>query len=142
MEEIRAWRPDVPLVQEVLHARFDTHAYPVRTHDSWAVLLLDEGAVAYDLDRHEHRAVPAAVTLLPPHVPHDGRSALPGQPFRKRVLYLDPEWLPGGRGGLPRPVAPDPALPADARHDAGRVRGLRRRCCGCRRGEIPRRRDS
>ncbi|MGO3896030.1 AraC family transcriptional regulator, partial [Brevibacterium aurantiacum] len=34
------------------------------------------------------------VTLLPPQVPHDGRSATPDVPFRKRVLYLEPEWLP------------------------------------------------
>jgi hypothetical protein len=34
------------------------------------------------------------VTLLPPHVPHDGRSAERGRFFRKRVLYLDAEWLP------------------------------------------------
>ncbi|UVI36704.1 helix-turn-helix transcriptional regulator [Brevibacterium spongiae] len=94
VDVIRAWHPEVPQVQEVLHARFDHHAYPAHTHDSWTVLLLDEGAVTYDLDRHDHLATPAAVTLLPPQVPHDGRSALADQGFRKRVLYLDPEWLP------------------------------------------------
>ena len=57
-------------------------------------MLLDEGLVTYDLDRHEHAATTAALTLLPPHVPHDGRAAAPGEGFRKRVLYLDPEWLP------------------------------------------------
>lgn len=93
-ETVRAWRPEVPLLQEVLHARFEHHVYPAHTHDSWSVLLIDDGAVSYDLDRHAHEAVPAAVTLLPPHVPHDGRTAVPGDPFRKRVLYLDPEWLP------------------------------------------------
>jgi AraC-like DNA-binding protein len=93
-ESVRAWRPEVPLLQEVLHARFERHAYPAHTHDSWTVLLIDSGAVSYDLDRHEHVAAPAAVTLLPPHVPHDGRTAVPGVPFRKRVLYLDPGWLP------------------------------------------------
>lgn len=94
VDEVRAWHPPVPQVQEVLHARFDHHAYPTHTHDSWTVLLIDDGAVAYDLDRHDHLATPTSVTLLPPRVPHDGRSALAERGFRKRVLYLDPEWLP------------------------------------------------
>ncbi|MGO2856302.1 MAG: AraC family ligand binding domain-containing protein, partial [Brevibacterium aurantiacum] len=90
---IHAWHPDVPLVQEVLHAQFEHHAYPSHTHDSWTVLLVDQGTVTYDLDRHEHRTTNSTVTLLPPQVPHDGRSATPDVPFRKRVLYLEPEWL-------------------------------------------------
>lgn len=81
-------------MQEVLHATFAQHAYPAHTHDSWAVMILDRGAVTYDLHRSEHHAVPAAVTLLPPFVPHDGRSATEGKAFRKRVLYLEPDWLP------------------------------------------------
>jgi len=81
-------------VREVLHARFEEHAYPPHTHDTWTVLLIDDGAVDYSLDRSPHRAAPASVTLLPPHVPHDGRSAERGRFFRKRVLYLAPEWLP------------------------------------------------
>lgn len=93
-DQIRAWHPDVPLVQEVLHARFEHHAYPTHTHESWTVLLVDDGAVTYDLDRHDHLATPSALTLLPPQVPHDGRSALAEKGFRKRVLYLEPEWLP------------------------------------------------
>lgn len=93
-EVIRAWHPPVPLVQEVLHARFEHHAYPSHTHDSWAVLLVNDGAVTYDLDRHDHLATPAAITLLPPRVPHDGRSAIPECAFRKRVLYLESDWLP------------------------------------------------
>ncbi|MGF0115025.1 AraC family transcriptional regulator [Promicromonospora sp. Marseille-Q5078] len=93
-ESVRAWHPDVPLVREVLHATFEQHAYPAHTHDDWTVLLVDDGAVAYELDRAPHDAVPASVTLLPPHVPHDGRSAVRGRPFRKRVLYLDESWLP------------------------------------------------
>lgn len=91
---IHAWHPEVPLIQEVLHARFEHHAYPSHTHDSWTVLLVDQGTVTYDLDRHEHQTSNSAVTLLPPQVPHDGRSATPDVPFRKRVLYLEPEWLP------------------------------------------------
>lgn len=58
------------------------------------MLLVDQGTVTYDLDRHEHQTSNSAVTLLPPQVPHDGRSATPDVPFRKRVLHLEPEWLP------------------------------------------------
>ncbi|NUR96222.1 MAG: AraC family transcriptional regulator [Kribbellaceae bacterium] len=90
--EVRAWRPGVAGVVEVLHAHFPSHAYPSHTHDAWTVLIVDEGAVRYDLDRHEHGLAQAQVSLLPPHVPHDGRSVLPGG-FRKRVLYLAPERL-------------------------------------------------
>ncbi|HSK60888.1 MAG TPA: AraC family ligand binding domain-containing protein, partial [Actinomycetospora sp.] len=87
-EEVRAWRPAVPGITEVFHARFTEHAYPPHTHDAWTLLIVDAGAVRYDLDRHEHGALPTSVTLLPPHVAHDGRSARPGG-FRKRVVYLD-----------------------------------------------------
>jgi AraC-like DNA-binding protein len=83
-----AWRPDVPGVVEVFHARFTDHAYPAHTHDTWTLLLVDDGAVTFDLHRHSHGAMRSLVTLLPPHVPHDGRAATPSG-FRKRVLYLD-----------------------------------------------------
>jgi AraC-like DNA-binding protein len=86
--QIRAWRPAVDGVVEVLHARFGSHAYPMHTHDAWTLLVIDDGVVRYDLDRREHGAVPDRITLLPPHVPHDGRSAVP-RGFRKRVAYLD-----------------------------------------------------
>lgn len=92
--EVRAWRPGLPGVVEVLHAYFPSHAYPSHTHDAWTVLIVDEGAVRYDLDRHEHGLAQAQVSLLPPHVPHDGRSVFPGG-FRKRVLYLAPDRLGG-----------------------------------------------
>jgi AraC-like DNA-binding protein len=86
--ECAAWRPAVPGVAEVFHAAFTDHAYPSHTHDTWTLLIVDDGLVRFDLDRHEHGATPALVTLLPPHVPHDGRNATPSG-FRKRVLYLD-----------------------------------------------------
>jgi AraC-like DNA-binding protein len=89
---VRAWRPSVVGVVEVLHAYFPTHAYPAHTHDAWTVLIVDEGAVRYDLDHREHGLAQAQVSLLPPHVPHDGRSVRP-EGFRKRVLYLAPDRL-------------------------------------------------
>jgi len=86
--DITAWHPTVAGIHEVLHARFPRHAYPSHTHDAWTLLIVDDGVVRYDLDRHDHGATRDAVTLLPPGVPHDGRSVRP-EGFRKRVLYLD-----------------------------------------------------
>ncbi|MEO3741879.1 AraC family transcriptional regulator [Plantactinospora sp. B5E13] len=85
---VAAWRPAVAGVAEVFHADFVDHAYPAHTHDAWTLLIVDDGAIRYDLDRTEHGTVGAEVTLLPPHVAHDGRSAT-RHGFRKRVLYLD-----------------------------------------------------
>ncbi|BBH70602.1 AraC family transcriptional regulator [Actinoplanes sp. OR16] len=90
---IEAWRPPIDGVVEVLHARFGEHGYPMHAHDAWTVLLVDDGAVRYDLDRHERGAYGDLVTLLPPKVPHNGVSAGP-HGFRKRVLYLEPALLP------------------------------------------------
>lgn len=95
---VRAWQPQLAGVAEVLHARFTDHVYPSHTHDTWTLLIVDTGAVRYDLDRHEHGALRNLVTLLPPHVPHDGRS-VDAAGFRKRVVYLDPEALDLGRIG-------------------------------------------
>jgi AraC-like DNA-binding protein len=92
MVDVRAWRPAVPGVVGVLHARFTEHVYPMHSHDSWTLLILDDGAVRYDLDRHEHGALRDAVTLLPPDVPHNGRAATP-HAVRKRVVYLDRDLL-------------------------------------------------
>ncbi|MGH3358813.1 MAG: AraC family transcriptional regulator [Nocardioidaceae bacterium] len=109
--EIRAWSPPVPGVAEVLHARFTDHVYPLHTHDTWTVLIIDVGAVAYDLDHDEHDALQPLVTVLPPHVPHNGRSAT-GAGFRKRVLYLEADQLGPELVGraVDRPALADPAL--------------------------------
>ncbi|WP_344656310.1 AraC family transcriptional regulator [Catenulispora subtropica] len=95
MERVTAWRPPVPGVAEVFHAHFTEHVYPMHAHATWTLLIVDDGAVRYDLDRHEHGAPTGVVTLLPPDVPHNGRSADPGNPdgFRKRVLYLERDSL-------------------------------------------------
>ncbi|MCC8251565.1 AraC family transcriptional regulator [Saccharothrix luteola] len=109
--DIAAWRPAVPGIAEVLHARFTDHAYPAHTHDAWTLLLVDTGTVTYGLDHREHGAAPASVTLLPPHVPHDGRNAT-SEGFRKRVLYLDTSVLGTDLVGaaVDHPAFADPAL--------------------------------
>lgn len=88
-EQITAWRPQVTGVSEVFHAHFTRHAYPMHVHDTWTLLIVDEGAVRYDLERHEHGTPLGTVSLLPPQVPHNGSAATP-HGFRKRVIYLEP----------------------------------------------------
>ncbi|MGW1373847.1 AraC family transcriptional regulator [Streptomyces sp. NPDC002446] len=87
-QEVTAWRPRVPGVVEVFHAHFTEHAYPMHVHDVWTLLIVDDGAVRYDLNRRAHGTPRDTVSLLPPQVPHNGQSAT-SRGFRKRVLYLD-----------------------------------------------------
>jgi AraC-like DNA-binding protein len=91
-QEVTAWRPAVPGVTEVFHAHFTEYAYPMHVHEAWTLLIVDDGAVRYDLDRHEHGTPHDTVSLLPPHVPHNGSSVSPDG-FRKRVVYLDGTYL-------------------------------------------------
>ncbi len=111
MELVTAWRPRVPGIAEVFHAHFVDHAYPPHVHDAWTLLIVDEGAIRFDLDRHHRGAAGASVTLLPPNVAHDGRAAT-GDGFRKRVLYLDTTVLDEGLAGaaVDRPGVDDPLL--------------------------------
>jgi AraC-like DNA-binding protein len=108
---VRAWRPEVPGVVEVFHARMTSHVYPMHAHASWTLLIVDDGMVRYDLNRREHGALDKVVTLLPPQVPHNGRAATSAG-FGKRVVYLDfshvPECLIGH--AVEQPVLPDPLL--------------------------------
>ncbi|MEU0214656.1 AraC family transcriptional regulator [Streptomyces sp. NPDC006265] len=108
---VSAWRPAVPGVVEVFHARFTEYAYPMHVHDAWTLLIVDTGAVRYDLDRHEHGTPHDTVSLLPPHVPHNGSPVTP-EGFRKRVLYLDGTHLGGDFIGaaVDRPDLRDPLL--------------------------------
>jgi AraC-like DNA-binding protein len=112
LDTVRAWKPPVPGVREVLHARHVEHAYPIHTHDVWTLLLVDQGAIRYDLDRRAHGAEPSMVSILPPHVVHDGRPAT-ADGYRKRVIYLEPDVVGESLIGaaVDRPaLAPDPRL--------------------------------
>jgi AraC-like DNA-binding protein len=117
----RSWAPPVPGISEVFHARFTDHAYPPHAHDTWTLLVVDDGAIRYDVHRHEHGALRPGVTLLPPNVAHTGR-AVTESGFRKRVLYLDTAVLHAGLAGaaVDRPALADDVLRhrVDALHRA------------------------
>jgi AraC-like DNA-binding protein len=109
---IRAWKPAVLGIREVLHARFAEHAYPPHTHDTWTVFVVDDGAIHYDLDGKPRSAVTRSkVSVLPPWVVHDGRTAN-SSGYRKRVLYVEPEVLGESRigGAVDAPELPDASL--------------------------------
>jgi hypothetical protein len=56
-EWVRAWKPVVAGVREVLHARFLDHAYPPHVHDAWTLFIVDDGWISYDLEAsHRGRA--------------------------------------------------------------------------------------
>lgn len=109
--EIRAWKPPIHGVREVFHARFTTHAYPPHTHDVWTVFIVDEGSIRYGLNGDDRWAGRGRVTVLPPHVVHDGRPATQ-LGFRKRVLYLETSILDEQLIGpaVDRPAMPDADL--------------------------------
>ena len=82
------------------------HAYPPHTHDSGRVFIVDDGAIRYDLDRRERAAEPAMVTVLPPHVVHDGRPATSRRLPQARPLPRDGR----ARGDLIGPAVDRPAI--------------------------------
>jgi AraC-like DNA-binding protein len=108
---VRAWSPPIPGIREVFHASFAEHAYPPHTHDAWTLFIVDHGAVRYDLHRHVRAAEPSRVSILPPHVAHDGRPAT-SDGYRMRVLYVETSVLGEELIGpaVDRPVVPDPSL--------------------------------
>jgi AraC-like DNA-binding protein len=91
-EWVRAWRPVVAGVREVFHAHFVDYAYPPHVHDTWTVCIVDDGWIRYDLETRPRGTGGERITLLPPHVVHDGRAA-GGGGFHKRVLYLGTDVL-------------------------------------------------
>jgi AraC-like DNA-binding protein len=104
-----AWRPPVSGISEVFHAHIVGYHYPTHCHDTWTVLILDDGAIGYDLDTRHRGAVGNAVTILPPGVAHNGYPSERFGEFRKRNLYLTSDFLPTDLVG--------PAVDASTFHD-------------------------
>jgi AraC-like DNA-binding protein len=107
-----AWRPAVAGISEVFHARIVDYRYPTHCHDTWTVLIVDDGAIRYDLDTRHHGAIGQAVSILPPGVAHNGYPSGRSGRFRKRNLYLDSEFLPRHLVGpaVDQSTFEDPAL--------------------------------
>src|SRR4051794_11411239 len=77
--------------------RIVDYALPRHCQDTWTVLIVDAGAISYDLDTRHCGASGRTVAVLPPGVIHDGRPADGSPGFRKRNLYLErtscpPHW--------------------------------------------------
>ncbi len=94
-----AWHPPVDGITEVFHARLSGYQYPNHVHDDWTLLIVDDGAIEYDLDTRHHGAARDLVTILPPGIAHNGYPASGSTRFRKRNLYLAPGFLPAGLVG-------------------------------------------
>lgn len=93
--QIEAWRPPgISEITEVFHAKIVDYGYPTHAHDTWTVLIVDNGAISYDLDRRQCGAVGDTVAILPPGVTHNGKPAAGANGFVKRVLYLDESVVP------------------------------------------------
>jgi AraC-like DNA-binding protein len=110
---VRAWKPATRGITEVFHAHIADWGYPAHSHDTWTVLIVDEGAIDYSLDTRRCAAPEATVALLPPGIVHDGRPAARAtNGFRKRNLYLHPDQLPEGLIGaaVDKTVVADLAL--------------------------------
>jgi AraC-like DNA-binding protein len=109
---VDAWAPPVPGIHEVFHARMAGYAYPPHVHDTWGILIVDEGAMRYELDRRPCQAAGHSVSLLPPGIVHDGRPAPGATGYRERELSLDHGVLPAELAGtaVDRTSIADPAL--------------------------------
>jgi len=112
--QVDAWVPTVPGIAEVFHARLVDYAYPPHCHETWTVLIVDDGAIRYDLDSRHCDAARSTVAVLPPGVIHDGQAAPGTVGFRKRNLYLDAGFLPPELIGpaVDHTTIDDPALRA------------------------------
>jgi AraC-like DNA-binding protein len=109
---VDAWAPPVPGIREVFHARMAGFAYPPHVHDGWGILIVDEGAMHYELGRRVCRATGQNVSLLPPGIVHDGRPAPGVTGFRERDLSLGHGVLPAELAGaaVDRTSLADPEL--------------------------------
>ncbi|ACU75306.1 transcriptional regulator, AraC family [Catenulispora acidiphila DSM 44928] len=84
----------------MFHAHIVDYAYPPHCHDTWTVLIVDAGAIRYDLDTRHCGASRETVAILPPGVIHDGRpDDRAREGFWKRNIYLNASMLPTGLTG-------------------------------------------
>lgn len=112
---VSAWKPAVHGITEAFHAHIVDWSYPAHSHDTWAILIVDRGAIDYSLDKRRCAAVEDTIAVLPPGVIHDGRPAARARDgFWKRNLYLEPGVLSDDLIGpaVDKKTITDPALRA------------------------------
>ncbi|MFF0310303.1 helix-turn-helix transcriptional regulator [Streptosporangium sp. NPDC004379] len=76
---VTAWEPSVPGIAEVFHAHFTDHAYPAHVHDTWDLMILDDGAVDFGLDRQQTYGLPPHAYLTGRRIERARRLLLNGQ---------------------------------------------------------------
>jgi AraC-like DNA-binding protein len=107
---------------EGLHATFVRHRYALHTHPTFTIALVEQGAVTFELDGHEHFAPAGTVFVIPPGAAHTGRSATP-RGYTYKVLYVDPGHAAAALGGTPhKGTAPAGVVLDDPRLAAGLAR--------------------
>jgi AraC-like DNA-binding protein len=116
-------RPGVPGIAEVFHARIVDYALPRHCQDTGTVLIVDAGAISYDLDTRHCGASGRTVAVLPPGVIHDGRPADGSPGFCKRNLYLERTSCPPHWSARPSTAPRRPARRPRRRHRRAGRRG-------------------
>jgi AraC-like DNA-binding protein len=80
---------------EVMHASFVRHQFAKHSHETFTVVLIDDGASKYWYRGAEHVVGAGMVSLLNPDEVHTGTPVTPAG-YSQRSLYLEPERLWAG----------------------------------------------
>jgi AraC-like DNA-binding protein len=80
---------------EVMHASFVRHEFAKHSHETFTVVLIDDGASKYWYRGAQHIVSAGMVSLLNPNEVHTGTPVTPNG-YSQRSLYLGPERLWAG----------------------------------------------
>jgi AraC-like DNA-binding protein len=89
-ETSRAWTVPELGGLEVMHASFVRHEFAKHSHETFTVVLIDDGASQYWYRGAEHVVGAGMVALLNPDEAHTGSPITPDG-YSQRSLYLEPE---------------------------------------------------
>ncbi len=93
LEQVTAWRPAVAGVAEVLHAAFVEHVYPAHTHDTWTLLIVEDGAIRYEANDWQVKLVKVAGRPARRHRPPPTTRRAPSRRGRDRGRLRRPAHL-------------------------------------------------
>lgn len=120
-EKSKMWR--IPQLHDVelLHARFVSQNFANHAHDTYAIGVIEQGAMKFDYRGGQEVAAAGQINLCIPGEVHNGQAAV-AQGWQYRMFYLKPEWLQQAASllnGRARPIPffasgtiQDPALAA------------------------------